>query len=288
MIKILSPNTGEEKWEIGSEQTITWTSSPGLEDNPVKIEYSLNGGSSWRTAVSRTANDGIANWKVRDHGATNRALIRIRTILYPKLSDVSDMMFTISLPTITVLTPNGWEIGTEQTITWTSSPSISYRSKVKIQISYDGGRRWKTIKSSTENDGTYAWKKVKGKPSNQAIIKITSRSNRKIWDTSDAPFSIVSPTIELVSPNGGESWTVGTYQTVYWKSSPGLTGKVKIQISYDGGKKWKTIKSSTKNDGAERWKVKGKPTYQAFIKVVSRSDKTIYDFSNAGFSIRDN
>jgi len=301
MIKILSPNTGEEKWEIGSEQTITWTSSPGLEDNPVKIEYSLNGGSSWRTAISRTANDGITTWKVADHGSTNRALIRIRTILYPQVSDVSDMLFTISLPAITVLTPNGsfgegqsfqagekWELGTEQIITWTSSPSISYRSKVKIQISYDGGKKWKTIKSSTENDGTYTWKKVKGKPSDQAIIKITSRSNKKVWDTSDAFFRIISPTIEVVSPNGGESWTVGTYQTINWKSSPGLTGKVKIQISYDGGKKWKTIKSSTKNDGTEKWKVKGNPTYQAFIKVISKSDKKIYDFSDAGFSIRDN
>jgi len=298
MIKILSPNAGTEKWEIGSVQTITWTASPGLEDNPVKIEYSVNGGSTWRTAVSRTANDGIATWTVKDHGATNRALIRIRTLLYPVVSDVSDMMFTISLPTITVLTPNGpfgqgasfqegekWELGTPQTITWNSSPSISYRSKVKIQISYDGGKRWKTIKSSIPNSGSYTWKEVKGKPSNQAMIKITSTSNKKVWDTSDAFFRITSPTIKLLSPNGGESWTVGTYQTIEWNSSPGLTSKIKIQISYDGGKKWKTIKSSTPNDGIEKWKVKGNPTNQAFIRVTSRSDKTVYDFSDASFSI---
>jgi len=298
MIKILSPNTGTEKWEMGSLQTITWTASPSLLDNPVKIEYSLNGGSTWRTAVSRTANDGIEPWKVTE-GPTNRALIRIRTLLYPEVYDVSDMMFTISLPTITVLTPNGpfgegasfqegekWELGTPQTITWKSSAGLSGDSKVQIQISYDGGKRWQTIKSSTPNSGVYTWKEVKGNPSTQAMIKITSRSNKDIWDTNDAFFRVILPTIEVSSPNAMEKWELGTAQIINWTSSPGVTNKVKIHISYDGGKRWKTITNSTPNDGTYAWKkVKGTLTNHAMVRVISRSDKRVWDTSDAFFSI---
>jgi hypothetical protein len=285
MIKVLSPNTGTEKWEIGSEQTITWSSSPGL-DSPVKIEISTNGGSTWSTAISRTANDGIATWKVTK-GPSNRALIRVRTINYPLVSDVSDMMFSLSLPTMTVLSPNGaekWEVGSEQTITWASSPGVS-GDKVKIELSTNGGSKWKTIISNTPNDGTETWK-VKENPTNQAMIRVTSKSNKNVWDTSDAFFSLTLPTIKVLSPNGGENWTIGSYQTIEWTSSPGLTGKVKIQLSTDGGKKWKTIISSTTNDGTEKWRVTGKPTNQAFIKVLSNSNKAIFDFNDASFSIR--
>jgi hypothetical protein len=283
IIKIVSPNGGE-KWEIGTEQTINWTSTSGLTGK-VKIELST-GGSTWRTLFSATENDGIQKWKV-DKGPSNAAMIRVSTITYPQVSDTSDVAFALTSPTITVISPNGgdkWEIGSEQTITWKSSAGVP-GSKVKIELSTDGGSNWKTIISSTPNDGTAIWK-VAGKPTNQARIKVLSTSNKDIYDMSDASFALAWAIINIISPNGGQDWNIGTAQTIVWTSSPSLKDKVKIQLSTDGGSNWKTIISSTPNDGTEIWKVSGKPTYQARIKVLSVSNKAIYDISDASFTIR--
>jgi len=194
MIKVLSPNSGTESWEIGSVQAITWTSTPDLQ-GPVKIEVSIDGGLTWRAAVPRTDNEGIATWRVSTD-PTRRALMRVSTILYPLVSDESDLMFTITGPT-----------------------------------------------------------------------------------------SDISPTIKVVSPSGGERWTIGSAHTITWESSAGLAEEVSILLSTDGGQTWKTIISSTPNDGTESWKVTGMPTNEAFIMVLSKSSTDGIDISDANFSI---
>lgn len=103
--------------------------------------------------------------------------------------DDSDGLFTIGL-TLKVLSPNGgekWEIGTTQTITWSSQ---SYGT-VKILISRDGGNSWHTIISSTPNDGSHPWKVV-GQPTDSALIRITAYdySGNFGQDTSDRFFTI--------------------------------------------------------------------------------------------------
>jgi len=202
MIKVLSPNNGTESWEIGSVQTITWTSTPSLHGK-VKIDVSTNGGSTWESAIPLMDNEGVATWKV-SKGPTNRALIRVRTILYPLVSDESDLMFALTagptsattLPTIKVLSPNGgerWTIGYDQTITWTSS--AGFAEEVSILLSTDGGQTWKTIISSTPNDGTESWR-VTGMPTNEAFIMVLGRSSTAVIDISDANFSIQQPSAE--------------------------------------------------------------------------------------------
>jgi len=198
MIKVLSPNSGTESWEIGSAQAITWTSTSDLR-GPVKIDVSTNGGLTWESAIPLTDNEGIAIWKV-SKGPTNRALIRVSTIFYPLVSDESDLMFALTagptspttLPTIKVLSPNGgerWTIGSDQTITWTSS--AGFAEEVSILLSTDGGQTWKTIISSTPNDGTESWK-VTGTPTNEAFIMVLSKSGTAVIDISDANFSTSS------------------------------------------------------------------------------------------------
>ena len=44
----------------------------------------------------------------------------------------------------------------------------------------------------------------------------------------------VTPTITVVSPNGGGNWSVGSTQNVIW-NSVGVTGDVNIDLSVDGG-----------------------------------------------------
>ncbi|MGH7965396.1 MAG: lamin tail domain-containing protein, partial [Candidatus Binatia bacterium] len=61
----------------------------------VRIEMSLDGGASWRTLFKKTANDGEQTWKIKKRTATAQALVRIRSVSDPSLSDTSDAVFII-------------------------------------------------------------------------------------------------------------------------------------------------------------------------------------------------
>src|SRR3989339_74724 len=54
-ITVTSPNGGEN-WAVGEQRTITWNSE-GIVGN-VNIDISTNGGTSWTSLISNTANDG--------------------------------------------------------------------------------------------------------------------------------------------------------------------------------------------------------------------------------------
>ena len=97
-ITVTSPNGGEG-WEVGSNHNITWTSQSA--GSYVKIEYSANGASSWSTIVGSTANDGSRPWTIPDNPSTN-CQVKVTSISYPSVFDISDGDFTIYLDTVAV------------------------------------------------------------------------------------------------------------------------------------------------------------------------------------------
>jgi hypothetical protein len=98
------------------------------------------------------------------------------------------------------------------------------------------------------------------------------------------PLQINIVGIIVNQPNGGETWDAGASQLISWISS-GVTGNVDIKLSRDGGNKWENIVLNSANDGNEVWKATNPTTAQAVIKIVSKSDPNIYDFSDSAFSI---
>lgn len=105
--------------------------------------------------------------------------------------------------------------------------------------------------------------------------------------TCTATFAWQSPpaALTVTSPNGGEVWPIGAVRTIRWNSN-GLGGKVKIEISRDGGGSWKTLFRATVNDGAQNWKIKGPPTMQARIRVHSIKTPSVADTSDGNFLIQ--
>ncbi len=276
-ITITAPN-GAESWNAGTTQTITWT-SVGVTGN-VKIEISRNGGTTWSTIIASTPDDGTHDWAVTGP-ATTTARIRVSSVTTPATNDISDDDFTIT-QILALIIPNGgesWNVGSTQTIKWASG---GVAGNVKIEISRDGGTTWAVIIASTANDGTHNWM-VTGPGTATARIKITSVSTPGANDISDADFTIVQ-SITVTAPNGAESWTAGTLQTITW-TSIGITGYVKIEVSRDGGTTWSTIFASTANDGTEKWTVTGPATVNARIKITSVSVPSVNDTSDDDFTI---
>ena len=86
-------------------------------------------------------------------------------------------------------------------------------------------------------------------------------------DTSDAVFSIVPvPAITVTSPNGGESWEVGSAHNITW-TSVGTVGNVMIEYSTNNGSTWTTIVASTANDGTHPWTVPDTPSTTCRVRV---------------------
>lgn len=94
-----------------------------------------------------------------------------------------------------------------------------------------------------------------------------------------------TPTITVISPNGGETWTVGQTYAITW-SSQNLSGNVNIKLnrSYPGGT-WESLFAATGNDGSEPWTVAGATGSACRIRVESAGNPSIFDESNANFTI---
>lgn len=92
-------------------------------------------------------------------------------------------------------------------------------------------------------------------------------------------------TLTILSPNGGEKWVRGRRARIAWSSS-GIGGNVRIDLSVDGGSRWRTILTSTPNDGSERWRVKGGKSENALVRIRSIANPSIFDISDTSFTIR--
>ncbi|MBI5215445.1 MAG: hypothetical protein HY960_06790 [Ignavibacteriae bacterium] len=91
--------------------------------------------------------------------------------------------------TLTLSSPNGgerWQIGTMQTIQWSSS---NVSGDVKIEISYDDGVSFSKLFNGTPNDGEERWY-VTGTVSTQALIRISNLNEPSIRDESNGVFEV--------------------------------------------------------------------------------------------------
>lgn len=88
--------------------------------------------------------------------------------------------------------------------------------------------------------------------------------------------------VKLNSPNGGQSFQVGSTQPINWQSSF-LTSNVRLDYSTDGTT-WIPISASTSNDGSENWTIPNNPTTTARVRVASL-DGLVSDVSDNVFTI---
>jgi hypothetical protein len=93
-------------------------------------------------------------------------------------------------------------------------------------------------------------------------------------------------------PNGGETWTGGTTQTVTWNvagtnAAPVNAADVKISLSTDGGLTYPTVVlASTANDGSESITVPALPSTITTARIkVEAVGNIFFDISNSNFTI---
>ena len=95
-IIVFSPNGGES-WPAGSVQNIQWATS-GIVGN-IKIEYSSDGGGTYKEIIGSTVNKGTYEWTVSNTPSTT-CLVKVSDPSNGAVYDVSDAVFTITPPLI--------------------------------------------------------------------------------------------------------------------------------------------------------------------------------------------
>jgi len=119
----------------------------------------------------------------------------------------------------------------------------------------------------------------------------TKTINLEVMDTGDLTDDTTQtvtisslPTVTVTVPNGGENWTVGDADTIRW-SSTGDVGNVKIEYSANGGSAWSSVVTSTSDTGSYPWTVPDSPSTTCRVKASSVGTPSIYDISDADFTI---
>ncbi len=285
-IEVTYPNGGETL-NGATYVTLNWTGY--LNTNSVKLEYSINNGSSWSVIDSNIYHsNGSYNyysWFVSNVNSSN-CRIRVSQMSNPSVFDESNNVFTINANSanITILQPNGGEIlngGLNYSIQWNASFVSNY---FKVQFSNNNGNSWVTLANSISNSGYFNWM-VPNQTMSNCLIKITDLTDTTIFDVSDATFSTTqtSPFINNVVPNGGETFNAGNYIPITWTSA--LVPNVDILFSSDGGNTYSTLVSNLNNINYYNWLAPNIVSSNCLIKVKAAGNSSLFDISDAEFTI---
>lgn len=280
-LMVLSPNGGEEI-EGGTEFEIQWYSK---DIAAVKLEYSVNNGLNWTTISENLTNTGVYLWNPVPTIPSGLAKVKITDVNNSANVDESDTTFTI-LPesNITITSPTSgeqWKSGTTQIIQWTSKNVAN----VNIDYSTNNGANWTQIATSIPSNGSYSWL-VPEHNSSLCNIRITDASDGRPVNIMEQPFTIYTgeDVLEVYTPNGGESWEIGTEQEINWFAFG--VSSLKIDYTTNNGQSWNPIVNSVLNTGSYYWKeIPNEPTSLAKIRISDASDGDPVDESDAVFTI---
>ena len=97
--------------------------------------------------------------------------------------------------------------------------------------------------------------------------------------------SIHSQTISVLSPNGNEYWTNGSFPRITWKSTNVIA--VKIEFSSNGGNTWETLSPATiaQYGSYSNWKINNIFSNECLVKISKYDDPNVFDISDSYFNI---
>ena len=187
---------------------------------------------------------------------------------------------------------------TKPTITWTTSGNVGH---VNIDLLKSGTVVQKIAVWATNTGAVNSWTIPTSLASGiDYKIRITDCTYPSVTDVSNGAFTITSgtpsgtltrtpipsPSITVITPNGGENWVTGTKPTITWTTS-GNVGHVNIDLLKSGAVVQKIACWATNTGAVNSWTV---PTSLASgtdykIRITSCTYPSVTDVSNGAFTI---
>jgi hypothetical protein len=143
---------------------------------------------------------------------------------------------TAQAQSITVTSPAGgetWMAGSTHAITWTTTGQPN--ATVSIILRQNGALVGDIAVGVATAAGSFPWTvgTYQGGQATPGVgYQIRVRASAAVLDDSTGSFTIsAQPTasLQLLSPNGGESWSTGGFHTISWKGT-NLAGNVKVEL----------------------------------------------------------
>ncbi len=275
-LEVSSPN-GNEAWNIGSTENITWNSS-GISN--VDLFYSADLGATWTSIASSVDGTlGTYGWAIPSSVASDSMLIRIVDSNHSSVRDSSDSRFAVGNIDITSpVSSTVWQTGSVQPIKWTAEGVET----VLIEISFDGGATWATTTNSYGAGAGVYYYNVPNNSTASAEIRLTdTRTGSHIVETSQT-FTINN--LSITYPTSASLWMNGSTYGITWNSSN--IANVNLKYSTDDGVTWTDITASTPaSTGSYNWTVpNGIATNKARIKILDVDNNSAVD-STDNFTI---
>lgn len=278
------PNGGEVLWSATSN-SITWISTTFYSN--VRLEYSLDNGTTWALITSSTTNSGMYTWATPPQNFTSaQVLVKASNSANVNSNDVSNAVFTIK-PVVKIFTPNGLDqLGacTQTSITFEHTPSFT---NYGIDYSINNGTTWTNIISQafSGTTGTYNWS-IPNLPSTQSLVRVYPTSNLPLADVSDSIFTI-KPSVTVVLPSYGGILQTNTIYPIKWNSD-GISNLYDIAYSTSGptGPWTNIVIGYNTATNTYNWTIPNTPSENCFIRVRDNVNSCKEDISNFPFAIR--
>jgi hypothetical protein len=301
-LSLTSPNGGEN-WEAGTSRSIAWNTY-GYSGN-VHLVLFKNGVKLGNIARDLAASSGSYSWTVGSYiggtaAAGNDYTVRVTSTDFT-IKDDSDAAFAIAestTPRLTLTSPDGgesWAIGSTQNISWDVA---NYTGSVHLVLFKGATKLGNIARDLAASSGSYSWTvgsyiggtAVAG---NDYIVRVTS-TDFTVKDDSGAAFALTAggtPSLTVTSPDGGESWTLGSTQDVTW-SVANYSGNVHLVLFKDGVKIGNIARNLNAAAGSYSWTVGNYiggtvAAGSGYTVRVTSTDFTVKDDSDAGFSLTD-
>lgn len=192
---------------------------------------------------------------------------------------------------LTVISPNGgesWNLGKIFNITWEAH---GLETNLRISL-YNDGSPVGVIASEIDPDlGTYAWTvgqttSVTASPDTGYVI-VLREIGKNSRDTSDASFTICS--LVVTAPNGGESWQIGSTQSITWNAQA-VAGNLKVTLWKDGVLLGVIVNNLDPSSGSYSWTAGqyGAGTAAAgtgYTIKIKEIGTAVADFSDSSFTL---
>lgn len=263
-VSFLYPNGGE-LIALGTNLELRWAGEDFGGDVSIELNRDYPG-DTWETLFASIPNDGTESWTVTEP-TTDHVRFRITHLTLPDQHDTTNADTRFVEPSLRLLSPNG-----DETLIVTSNYYITFERllitdtlAIELNRDYPSGE-WEEISSSVTADDELRWL-VRGDPASHARVRIYSISNPSLGDTSDADFSIIVPSVEILYPMGGEVFDIDSNIVIRW-DAPDISGRVQISLNrdYPDGA-WEQISNSTNNNGQKNWTVTGPISEHCRVRV---------------------
>ncbi|MBI4430394.1 MAG: hypothetical protein HY587_01610, partial [Candidatus Omnitrophica bacterium] len=306
----LSAPVGGARWGANTTQQIKWTTTGPIAN--IKIEHSLNGGTSWVTpaiadTVAATGQAGCTpapcfNWLVPTTTSPN-VVIRLGDVITDSgttavVSSVFKIVgsFSFTAPIATTIWPvtTGEIANTTQNIVWSTIGGVA---QVNIRYSATGVAPWTFVVGPLADGGlggSYAWT-VPDAVGNTVKVLIEDATDPYPNTYTESAAFTVRGDLKFTAPVGGEKWGVAggvssAYKTISWQRN-GTIAQVYLDYSKSGAAgPWIAILNATSglehpNSGSFAWDVPNDMTLQGRIRIRNVSGPAVESISPTDFKI---